>query len=80
MLLKQIIEKNVTCELPNRSLNMEGKMYFYLINDKRPIRTKYPIRNKQQAQAKVKNMIVNNVKYISMLSYVYYLIKYEIHG
>lgn len=55
-------------------------MYFYLINNKRPIRTKSPIRNNQQAQAKVKNMIVNNVKYISMLSYVYYLIKYEIHG
>lgn len=55
-------------------------MYFYLVNNKIPIRTKYSIRNKQQAQAKVKNVIVHNVKYISILSYIYYWIKYEIYG
>ena len=55
-------------------------MYFYLVNNKRPIKTKYPILNNQQAQGKVKNMIVTDVKEISVLSYVYHSIKYEIYG
>lgn len=55
-------------------------MYYYLINNKRPIKSKYPIRNKNQAQEIVKNMIVQDVKIISIFSYLYNFIKYEING
>ncbi|SOY31464.1 hypothetical protein AMURIS_04207 [Acetatifactor muris] len=55
-------------------------MYFYLVNNKGPIKSKYPIMDKQQVQGKVKNMIVTNMKNISILSYVYHSIKYEIYG
>lgn len=55
-------------------------MYYYLINNKRPIKSKYPIRNKNQAQGIVKNMIVQDVKIISIFSYLYNSIKYEING
>lgn len=55
-------------------------MYFYLVNNKRPIKSKFPILSKQQAQGKVKNLIVTDVKDISIFSYVYHSIKYEIYG
>lgn len=55
-------------------------MYFYLINNKRPIKSKYPIVDMQELQGKIKNMIVTNVKSISMFSYLYHSIKYEIYG
>lgn len=55
-------------------------MYYYLINHKRPIKSVYPIRSNNQAQAIVKNMIVTDVKSISLLSYFHHFIKYEIHG
>ena len=55
-------------------------MYFYLVNNKRPIKSKNSIINNQQAQGIVKNMIVTDVKDISILSYLYHSIKYEIYG
>lgn len=55
-------------------------MYYYLINNKRPIKSKYPIMDNQQAQGKVKNMIVTDVDKISIFFYLYYFVKYEIYG
>lgn len=55
-------------------------MYYYLINHKSPMKSKYPIMDNQQAQGKVKNMIVTDVDNISIFSYLYYFVKYEIHG
>lgn len=55
-------------------------MYYYLINNRRPIKSKHPIRNKNQVQGIVKNMIVQDVKIISLFSYLYNYIKYEING
>lgn len=55
-------------------------MYYYLINNRRPIKSKQPIRSKNQAQGLVKNMIVQDVKIIPVLRYLYYTLKYEIYG
>lgn len=55
-------------------------MYYYLINNKRPIKSKIQIRNKSQAQNIVNNMIVIDVRFISVFQYLYYFIKYEIYG
>ena len=57
-----------------------GKMYYYLINNRRPIKSKQPIRNKNLAQGFVKNVIVQDMKVISFFSYWYNFIKYEIYG
>lgn len=56
------------------------RMYYYLINNKRAIKSKYPIRSNIQAQAMVKNMIVTDIKNISIFSYLYHFVKYEIYG
>ena len=58
----------------------EDDMYYYLVNNKRPIKSKSPIRNTSQAQKIVHNTIVTDVKYISIFQYLYYFIKYEIYG
>lgn len=55
-------------------------MYYYLINNKRPMKSKSPIQNTSHAQKIVHNMIVTDVKYISIFQYLYYFIKYEIYG
>lgn len=55
-------------------------MYYILINNKRPIKTKTPIVNNQQAQTLIKNLIVTQIRHISLWQYIYYSIKYELHG
>lgn len=55
-------------------------MYYYLINNRRPIKSKQLIRNKNLVQGFVKNVIVQDMKLISIFSYWYNFIKYEIYG
>ena len=53
-------------------------MHYYLLNDRRPIKTKAPVQDLQQAQAKARNMIVTKLEAISPLQYLYYAVRYEL--
>lgn len=55
-------------------------MYYFLINNRRPIKSKTVIRSAKQAQGIVKNTIVKDVKPIALLQYLYYLVRYEVYG